>query len=216
MDYNSTDEEIVEGFKSWWKSNGKMVFASFLVIAVGLASYKYWNFNQDNHAEDAAGNFESALQLLSRGETKKAKELTKKINNTYSELPYAQLAGLLEARIYASEGNYEEAEKILKNILARKSILGLDEVAAARLVRIYLAQKNIKKAKIILEKPRRNIWTKDAFLELRGDLAVAERKDTEAKEFYEKALIQADRLGYPTSNLILKKNNISVRRAIFE
>ena len=216
MDHNSTDEEIVEGLKDWWKSNGKTVFVSFLVIALSLASYKYWNFKQENHAEDAAGNFESALQLLSRGETKKAKELTKKINDTYSELPYAQLAGLLEARIYASEGNYKEAEEILKNVLARKSVLGLDEVAAGRLVRIYLAQKNIEKAKEILEESRKSTWVEDAFLELRGDLAVAERKDAKAKEFYEKALIQADRLGYPTSYLLLKKNNISVRRKSFE
>ena len=119
---------------------------------------------------------------------------------------------LLEANILVTENNYKDAEEILLELIDSDPIKGLTQVAASRLARLYLAQEKPEKAMAVIsdkamDKVEGGLW------ELRADIAAAMGENEKALVLYNQALEQSQLLGYPTNNIILKKNNLPARRA---
>ena len=212
MNNNSTDDQIVDTIKDWWKQFGHSLIGCLLIVSLGIGGVKYWDMVQTNRARDAAATFESILQLLNKGHKDSAKDLISAIKKNYPELTYSHMAQLLEAHIFVSEGDYSKAEESLREILENNDSLGLSEIAGARLVRIYLAQNRIEEAKTVISKIE-NIF-EDSFLELRGDVAAAAGDIEAANKLYQRALKQSELLGYPIQNIVLKTNNISARKEL--
>ena len=211
MSNNSADDQVVEKIKEWWKQFGHSLIGCLLIASLGIGGVKYWDKVQADRSKDAAATFESILQFLNKGQKDKAKDLILTIKKDYPELTYSHMAQLLEAHIFVSEGNYIKAEKSLKEVLDNDNFSGLSEIAGGRLARIYLAQNRIEEAKKIISRVE-DIF-ENSSLELRGDIAAAEGDIETANSLYQRALIQSELLGYPTQNIILKRNNISIRKA---
>ena len=212
MNIDSNEDQIVEQFKNWWAQFGNYLITFLIVILVGVGGFRYWDTVQSNRAKDASISFESVLELLNKGEKKKAKSLIKNIKQDFPNLAYAQLATLLEANILVTENNYKDAEEILLELIDSEPIKGLTQVAASRLARLYLAQKKPEKAMEVIsdkvmDKVEGGLW------ELRADIAAAMGENEKALVLYNQALEQSQFLGYPTNNITLKKNNLPARRA---
>ncbi len=210
MNDNSTDDQVIETIKNWWKKFGHSLIGSLLIVSLGIGGVKYWDMVQTDRSKDAAASFESILQLLNRGHKDKAKDLISTIKKKYPELTYSHMAQLLEAHIFVSEGDYSKAEESLLEILENDDSLGLSEIAGGRLARIYLAENRIEEAEIVISKVE-SIF-EDSSLELRGDIAAAAGDIEAANNLYERALKQSELLGYPIQNLILKRNNTAARK----
>ncbi len=212
MNINSSEEQIVEEFKKWWTQFGNHLIIFLIIVVVGFGGFRYWDTVQSNEAKDASVSFESVLELLNKGEKEKAKSLIKNIKQDFPNLPYTQLAMLLEAHILVTENNYKDAEKILLEVIGTDPIKGLTEIATARLARLYLAQNKPEKAmEVISNKSRDN--DKGGLWELQADIAAAMGDHEKALTLYDQALEQSQLLGYPTTNISLKKNNLPARRA---
>ena len=212
MNIDSNEDQIVEQFKNWWAQFGNYLITFLIIISVGVGGFRYWDTIQSNKAKDASVSFESVLELLNKGEKKKAQSLIKNIKQDFPNLAYTQLAMLLEANILVTENNYKEAEEILIELIDSDPIKGLTQVAASRLARLYLAQKKPEKAmevisNKVMDKVEGGLW------ELRADIAAAMGENEKALVLYNQALEQSQLLGYPTNNIILKKNNLPARRA---
>lgn len=212
MNINSSEEQIVEEFKKWWIQFGNHLIIFLIIVVVGFGGFRYWDTVQSNEAKDASVSFESVLELLNKGEKEKAKSLIKNIKQDFPNLPYTQLAMLLEAHILVTENNYKDAEKILLEVIGTDPIKGLTEIATSRLARLYLAQNKPEKAlEVISNKSRDN--DKGGLWELQADIAAAMGDHEKALTLYDQALEQSQLLGYPTTNISLKKNNLPARRA---
>ena len=212
MNIDSNEDQIVEQFKNWWAKFGNYLITFLIIMLVGVGGFRYWDTVQSNKAKDASVSFESVLELLNKGEKEKAKSLIKNIKQDFPNLAYTQLAMLLEANILVTENNYKDAEEILLELIDSDPIKGLTQVAASRLARLYLAQEKPEKAMAVIsdkvmDKVEGGLW------ELRADIATAMGENEKALELYNQALEQSQLLGYPTNNIILKKNNLPARRA---
>ncbi len=212
MNIDSNEDQIVEQFKNWWAQFGNYLITFLVIILVGVGGFRYWDTVQSNKAKDASVSFESVLELLNKGEKEKAKSLIKNIKQDFPNLAYTQLAMLLEANILVTENNYKDAEEILLELIDSDPIKGLTQVAASRLARLYLAQEKPEKAMAVIsdkamDKVEGGLW------ELRADIAAAMGENEKALVLYNQALEQSQLLGYPTNNIILKKNNLPARRA---
>ena len=212
MNIDSNEDQIVEQFKNWWAQFGNYLITFLVIILVGVGGFRYWDTVQSNKAKDASVSFESVLELLNKGEKEKAKSLIKNIKQDFPNLAYTQLAMLLEANILVTENNYKDAEEILLELIESDPIKGLTQVAASRLARLYLAQEKPEKAMAVIsdkamDKVEGGLW------ELRADIAAAMGENEKALVLYNQALEQSQLLGYPTNNIILKKNNLPARRA---
>ena len=212
MNIDSNEDQIVEQFKNWWAQFGNYLITFLIIISVGVGGFRYWDTIQSNKAKDASVSFESVLELLNKGEKKKAQSLIKNIKQDFPNLAYTQLAMLLEANILVTENNYKGAEEILIELIDSDPIKGLTQVAASRLARLYLAQKKPEKAmEVISNKVMDKV--EGGLGELRADIAAAMGENEKALVLYNQALEQSQLLGYPTNNIILKKNNLPARRA---
>ena len=212
MNIDSNEDQIVEQFKNWWAQFGNYLITFLIIMLVGVGGFRYWDTVQSNKAKDASVSFESVLELLNKGEKEKAKSLIKNIKQDFPNLAYTQLAMLLEANILVTENNYKDAEEILLELIDSDPIKGLTQVAASRLARLYLAQEKPEKAMAVIsdkamDKVEGGLW------ELRADIAAAMGENEKALVLYNQALEQSQLLGYPTNNIILKKNNLPARRA---
>ena len=215
MNIDSNEDQIVEQFKNWWAQFGNYLITFLVIILVGVGGFRYWDTVQSNKAKDASVSFESVLELLNKGEKEKAKSLIKNIKQDFPNLAYTQLAMLLEANILVTENNYKDAEEILLEVIDSDPIKGLTQVAASRLARLYLAQEKPENAMAVIsdkamDKVEGGLW------ELRADIAAAIGENEKALVLYNQALEQSQLLGYPTNNIILKKNNLPARRASSE
>ena len=212
MNIDSNEDQIVEQFKNWWAKFGNYLITFLIIMLVGVGGFRYWDTVQSNKAKDASASFESVLELLNKGEKEKAKSLIKNIKQDFPNLAYTQLAMLLEANILVTENNYKDAEEILLELIDSDPIKGLTQVAASRLARLYLAQEKPENAMAVIsdkamDKVEGGLW------ELRADIAAAMGENEKALVLYNQALEQSQLLGYPTNNIILKKNNLPARRA---
>jgi hypothetical protein len=61
-----------ERYEALWKQYGNIVVAAALVIILGVAAYKGWQYWQQSRAETAGARFEGALQLFRDGKTDEA------------------------------------------------------------------------------------------------------------------------------------------------
>ena len=216
MNINSSEEQIVEEFKKWWTQFGNHIIIFLIIVVVGFGGFRYWDTMQSNEAKDASVSFESVLELLNKGERGKAKSLIENIKQDFPNLAYTQLAMLLEAHILVTENNYKDAEKILLEVISTDPIKGLAEIAASRLARIYLAQKEPDKAMKVISKKSIDNHQGGSLWELQADIAAAMGDHEKALKLYDKALEQSQLLGYPTTNISLKRNNLPARRANIE
>ena len=215
MNINSNEDQIVEEFKNWWAQFGRLLITLLIIILLGFGGFRYWETVQSNKAKDASVSFESVLEMLNKGEKEKAQSLIKSIKQDFPNLAYTELAMLLEAHILVAENKYSDAEEVLLELIDIEPLKGLTQIAASRLARLYLAQGKPDKAMEVfsaqlLNKGEGRLW------ELQADIAAAMGDHEEALVLYDQALEKSKILGYPTTNIILKKNNLPARRAKIE
>ena len=215
MNINSNEDQIVEEFKNWWAQFGNLLITFLIIILVGFGGFRYWETVQSNKAKDASVSFESVLEMLNKGEKEKAQSLIKSIKQDFPNLAYTELAMLLEAHLLVAEDKYSDAEEILLELIDIEPLKGLTQIAASRLARLYLAQGKPDKAMEVfsaqlMDKGEGRLW------ELQADIAASMGDHEKALVLYDQALEQNKILGYPTTNISLKKNNLPARRAKIE
>ena len=215
MNINSNEDQIVEEFKNWWAQFGNLLITFLIIILVGFGGFRYWETVQSNKAKDASVSFESVLEMLNKGEKEKAQSLIKSIKQDFPNLAYTDLAMLLEAHILVTENNYNDAEEILLELIDIEPMKGLSQIAASRLARLYLAQGKPDKAMEVfsaqlMDKGEGRLW------ELQADIAASMGDHEKALVLYHQPLEKSKILGYPTTNISLKKNNLPARRAKIE
>ena len=215
MNINSNEDQIVEEFKNWWAQFGNLLITFLIIILVGFGGFRYWETVQSNKAKDASVSFESVLEMLNKGEKEKAQSLIKSIKQNFPNLAYTELAMLLEAHLLVAEDKYSDAEEILLELIDIEPLKGLTQIAASRLARLYLAQGKPDKVMEVfsaqlMDKGEGRLW------ELQADIAASMGDHEKALVLYDQALEQNKILGYPTTNISLKKNNLPARRAKIE
>ena len=205
MNEYETEEQQVEAVKKWLKENLSSLILGLGVGVFALGGWNYYVTEKNNHAFQASTMYMQAAQLMaSNGVDEKVIDINNKLDNDFSDTPYASITSLLIAKKEYEKGNAEEAISQLEWVYKHAPADELKQLASLRLARILIDQQKLEQAMGYLTQAHDAAF--DAvFEELKGDIFVAKGQIAEARVAYDKAI----RLkGSASKWLQLKRQNL--------
>lgn len=188
MNTYETDEEKVEAIKKWWKENGFSVIGG---VAIGLGAifgWRAWIDYRDSVAQQASAAFEQLLASAGAADIQTSIKHSELIIEEYPDTAYATLAALVRARVELDAGNLPGARTALEQAIGKSPDPGLTRIAALRLIRVLIAEGDTEKAASLVAKHDDSASFAGAFAALRGDIAKAEGRPSDARVSYERAI----------------------------
>lgn len=190
MAYDLEEQEQLDEFKAWWKKNGKLVtnvVIAALLAYVGWQGYQYW---QNKKAAEASSLYQSLLSMEA-GKVAEAKAQAAKLMDGYSGTPYAGRAAVLLAKAELANKDAKAAKSDLQWAVAHAKESAVQAIASLQLAGILLEEKDYEGALKVLD------GTTDAGYaglrdEMKGNVYLAQGKQTEAKKAFESALNNLD------------------------
>ena len=183
-----TDEERAEAIKKWWKENGISVVAGVVVGLGAIFGWRAWNDHRDSVGQQASAAFEQLLASAETGDAPSALAQSKLLAEEYSSTTYAALAALVEARVEIEEGNLVGARAALERVVSDSPDPGLTGIAVLRLARVLIASGDLEAAAAVVEKHEDVAGFAGAFAAIRGDVAKAQGRTSEARSAWQDAL----------------------------
>lgn len=181
-----TDEEQVERIKKWWSENGTSVIAGLIIGVGGLSGWRYWVDHKANVAAEASAHFVQMVSSLEGSKNDTAIEQANIILDDYSDTAYADLAHLALAKAFVEGGKFAQAEQQLRLLLDSSREATLQMVARKRLAATLLQQEKYADALQVLDTKYPPQFAA-AFEELKGDILVAQGKNSDARAAYQRA-----------------------------
>lgn len=190
MAYDLEEQEQLDELKAWWKTYGKMVTNGVIALVVAYAAYQGWNFYQHKQAVDASTQFQ-ALQVIDAKDGKAIQAKAAEIMDHYARTPYAARAALYAAKINYEANDVKSAKMKLEWAAEHATETAVAAIAKLQLANILVEEKNYEAALKLLD-AEHDAGYDGLFLDLKGDVLVAQGKKAEAKTAYEQALVKLD------------------------
>lgn len=199
MAQHLTEEEQIEALKRWWKENWLSIVLPIVVAVVGYVGWTFWQDNREQRAQAASDQYQQLLEMV---EVEPGSELTDEqktnvraqatlIMEEFGDSMYADLSGLLLAKLAVEGDSYEEAENILRTVAAQSDNAGLVQLANARLAKVLLNLGKHDEALSLVGQPQDQAY-KSLYAEIRGDIYLARNKPEEAHTAYQEAMEALD------------------------
>ncbi len=181
------EQEKLDDAKAWWKQHGNKVIWGVTLFLVAVAGWRAWETWQRNQAASASMLFDQAVQAVSRGDAKAAKDAAAQIMETHARSAYATPAAWLAGHINYEAGDLKSARAQYEYAMQHARDDGARQLARLRLAGLLFEQKELEAALKQLEGA-----FDPAFQglegQLRGDILAAQGKTAEARETYKRAL----------------------------
>jgi len=207
-----SEQEQVEALKKWWRENGRLVLAGLVVGLGGVAGWNFWQSQVQAQQGQASALYQQVMAV--RGEL--PAELKARAQALLEERPgsgYAPLIALVLADRAHESGRLEDAQARLRWVMEHAGDEGLVRLARLRLGRLMLEQGRHTEALTLLDDAGSGEYA-GAFLELRGDLLLAQGQREEARETYRRALQALPQGSTSRQRVQLKLDDLGeVRRA---
>ena len=186
--YDLEEQEQIDSLKTWWKMYGNLVTAVVAAVALATVGWQGWNWYRNNQAAQAAAVFAVLEQALAVGDAQKVKAAAGELAERFAGTSHAALGALLAARQSFDAGDLKTARTQLAWVVDN----GRDEVrdlARFRLAAVLLDEQQYDEAlKQLAAAPAPAFAAR--FLELQGDVLLAQGKRAEASAAYRGALDQ--------------------------
>ncbi|MFC3282820.1 YfgM family protein [Litchfieldella rifensis] len=212
-----TEEEQLEAIKRWWKENGTSLIAGVVIAAAGVLGWNAWQDYQASQAEAASMRYQQLINLASQDELEaadrsRALELIDEIVGEHDDTLYADLAGLIEARLAVSDGDLAAAQAALGDVIEVSSRDYIQSLARLRLARLQLADGDPDAALATLDEEISSSLAAQR-AEIRGDAYVALERDEDAREAYQQAKALASENDQPLYGIQLKLDDLGTPEA---
>jgi predicted negative regulator of RcsB-dependent stress response len=201
--YDLEEQEQIDSLKTWWKMYGNLVTAVVVAASLGVIGWQGWNWYQRNQAAQAAAIYGVLEQAVAANDAQKTKAAAGELAEKFGRTGYAALGALLAAKQSFEAGDLKTA----RVQLAWAADNARDEVrdlARLRLAAVLLDEKAFDEALAQLDAAHAAAF--DArFLEMKGDVLVAQGKKPEARAAYKAALDKGDDKGGAGRELLRQK-----------
>ncbi len=201
--YDLEEQEQLDSLKTWWKMYGNLVTGVVAVAAVGVLAWQGWTWHQRSQAAQAAAVYGALEQAVAVRDAQKIKAAAGELAEKFGSTAQASLGALVAARQSFDAGDLKTA----KAQLTWAADNGKDEfrdLARLRLAAVLLDEKAYDEALKALDAAHAAAF--DArFLELKGDVLVAQGKKLEALGAYKAALDKAELKSATVRELLQQK-----------
>jgi len=220
VDTFRTEEEQVEAIKSWWKENGTNTLVTVVVAVAIVIGWRGWQDSQVEGTAAASALYQSLFQVEQQisvepndEDQATANHLTEQLKESHENSAYARYAALLKSKRSAESGDLDTAEAELlwaldhtDGTILSDDDLPLRDLLQLRLAKVFMAQEKFDQAQTALNEIVAKQFVAMA-QEVEGDILFAQGETAKAKEQYQIAIDNQDRVG-STEVLRIKMSNL--------
>jgi len=145
MDVYQTEEEQVESIKKWWAKNANAVMLGVGVGLLCIFGWQTWNNREQAHALEASDVYQQLTAVIKEAKFDTAIVLANEIDRSYSDTPYAALAGLQKAKALIETGDRKAATSTLEKVASDADNNSLQHIARLRAFRLRVADGEMEK-----------------------------------------------------------------------
>ena len=190
--YDLQEQEQIDALKAWWKENRRVVILTVTAFVVAIAGVQGWRYYQQSQAQQAAELYGALQQLVPENNAKKIREAAATLIDKFSSTAYAPRAALIAAKVNYQAGDAQSAKAQLQWVIDHAAEDELQDIARLRLAGMLLDEKNYTQVLQLLEAKHSPAY--DAFyLDLKGDVLLAQGKSAEARGAYQAAFDKIDK-----------------------
>lgn len=184
--YDLEEQEQLDSIKTWWKMYGNLVSALVAAVSMTVIGWQGWNWYQHSQSAQASAIYAVLEQAVLTGDAQKVKAAAGELTEKFSSTSYAALGALLAAKQSFEAGDLKTARAQLTWVAgnARDEVR---DMARLRLAAVLLDEKAYDEAFKQLESAHAASFDV-RFLDLKGDVLVAQGKKPEARAAYKAAL----------------------------
>lgn len=193
MAYDLEEQEQLDELKAWWKTYGKMISNTVLVLLVAYAAFQGWQYFQDKQSVEASTEYQ-ALQVTDEKDLKTIQAKAAVLMDKYSATPYAGRAALFAAKANYQAKEIKSAKAQLEWTIKHAKETSVSAIASLQLANILAEEKDFSAALKLLEASH-DAGFDGLFSDLKGDVLVGLGKNVEAKAAYQHALTKLDAQG---------------------
>ena len=190
MDVHASEKEQIEALKKWWKDNGSSIITGLLLGVSILLGGKAWFSYQETQALSASNIYAQMMAASNRNEAEIVRQRASELISNYTGSAYAPLASLLLAKLAIQDNELAAAQAQLQWALEHTASAEVKHTARIRLVRVMIDQQQYESAAQLLSAVTDPGAYRYLYVELEGDLAMAQNKPEQAARSYEQALDQ--------------------------
>ena len=180
--YDLEEQEKIDTIKTWWKMYGNLVTSVVTAACLAVIGWQGWNWYQRNQAAQAAVVYSVLEQAVAARDAQKVKAAAGELAEKFGSTSYAALGALLAAKQSFDAGDLKTARAQL-TWAADNASDELRDVARLRLAAVLLDEKAYDEALKQLEATPAAAFAA-RFLELKGDVLLAQGKKPEARTAY--------------------------------
>lgn len=212
-----TEEEQLDAIKQWWKSNGSALLVGIVIAAAGVFGWQAWQRYQEGQSAEASNAYQQLIAIASSdtlddNARTQAFDLADGLQSDHGGTLYADLAGLLEAKIAVNAEDDERARQALNDVVANSDRPYMQSLARIDLARLQIAGDDAETALTTLEESvpsaleaqRQNVL---------GDAYVALERPEEARNAYQQAQSLAQDADQTLYGLQLKLDDLGAEDA---
>ncbi len=188
------DEEQLDAIRDWWQRNGRSVIIAAVAALAAVVGWQQWQAWQDRQAASAAGDYAAVLDAINDSRADAAANRLQALREAHADSPYPVLGTLALATAELAEGRASEAADLLAWVGSERADSPLAAVARLREAEALTAAGADAEALAALE-PAPDGPLRGRYLELRGDLLMAQGDREAAVAAYREALqrVQGER-----------------------
>lgn len=185
--YDLQEQEQIEELKTWWKMHGTLITALVVLLAVGVVGWQGWQWWQRSQAGQAAQLYGNMQQALLQQDVKRARLMAGELIDKFPRTSYAGMAALLSGKLLFETGDLKSAEAQYGWAAEHAADQGTRDLARLRQALVLAEEKNFEAAlKLLAVPPAPSFMAR--YLEVRGDILVAQGKGGEARTAYDEAI----------------------------
>lgn len=184
--YDLDEQERLDELKTWWKRWGNLVLIALAVVIAAAAGWRYWQNRVVTQSLEAATVYERLTESLQAGDVKAARDAGTLLIDQYKSTAYAPRAALLLARLDVMARDLKGAQARLAWAASQAKEPALRDQARLRLAGVQLDLQDYAGALKTLSATHSDAYA-FRFLDLKGDVLLAQGKRGEARAAYEAA-----------------------------
>ncbi|UXN34678.1 YfgM family protein [Avibacterium paragallinarum] len=190
MAYTIEEEQELNEIKNWWKENGKMVIAIFVLAFAGVFGWRYWQSHQIAQSQQRSLQYEQIVKQFQEDKGK-IQDIEQFVQNN-SKTAYAVFTLLDAAAVSVQNQDFSQAENLLKQALLNSDDDILQSLVSLRLALVQFQLKKFNDAMQTLNSIKSNSSWDSSVLLLKGDIQFALGEKEEAKTTFQEGLKKAD------------------------
>ncbi|MFQ1014748.1 YfgM family protein [Avibacterium paragallinarum] len=190
MAYTIEEEQELNEIKNWWKENGKMVIAIFVLAFAGVFGWRYWQSHQIAQSQQRSLQYEQIVKQFQEDKGK-IQDIEQFVQNN-SKTAYAVFTLLDTAAVSVQNQDFSQAENLLKQALLNSDDDILQSLVSLRLALVQFQLKKFNDAMQTLNSIKSNSSWDSSVLLLKGDIQFALGEKEEAKTTFQEGLKKAD------------------------